>query len=270
MPGDRRAAAPDHATIARFVVRHERALGELFGEVLALCADAGLATVGVVAIDGTKVHANANRDRTMDYEQIARAIVEEAIETDAAETAVHGERRGDELPEIVATAHGRQGWLRAARQRLEQQRAQRPSRSARAAARLLEAKRRLEEELSAEREANASYEAYRGRGVMQDGRRFGGPPKPYTPPADAAGKINLTDPDSQLVHGMRGWRPGLQRPSRLQRAVPDPGRRGDDRLPGLRAPRPMVTAARAELAAAGVTRPRKWWSPTPATGIWSR
>jgi transposase len=46
---------PDHATIARFVERHERALGDLFGEVLALCADAGLATVGVIAIDG-KVH----------------------------------------------------------------------------------------------------------------------------------------------------------------------------------------------------------------------
>ena len=100
---------PDHATIARFVVRHERALGELFGEVLALCADAGLATVGVIAIDGTKVHANASRDRTMDYEQIARAIVEEAIATDAAETAVHGERRGDELPEIVATARRPRG-----------------------------------------------------------------------------------------------------------------------------------------------------------------
>ena len=116
---------PDHATIARFVLRHERALAELFGEVLALCADAGLATVGVIAIDGTKIHANASRDRTMDYEQIARAIVEEAIATDAAETAVHAERRGDELPEIVATTRGREGWLRDARQRLDQQRAQR-------------------------------------------------------------------------------------------------------------------------------------------------
>jgi transposase len=56
---------PDHATIARFVERHERALAGLFGEVLVLCADAGLATVGVIAIDGTKVHANANRDRTL-------------------------------------------------------------------------------------------------------------------------------------------------------------------------------------------------------------
>ena len=77
------------------------ALAGVFGEVLALCADAGLASVGVIAIDGTKVHANANRDRAMNYEQIARAIVEEAVATDVAETAVLGDRRGDELPEIV-------------------------------------------------------------------------------------------------------------------------------------------------------------------------
>src|SRR5438046_4535763 len=89
---------PDHATIARFVARHERALGELFGEVLTLCADAGLVTVGIIAIDGTKVHANASRDRTLDFEQLARTIVAEAVATDAAETATFGEYRGDELP----------------------------------------------------------------------------------------------------------------------------------------------------------------------------
>src|SRR3954465_8075022 len=66
---------PDHATIARFVERHERALGDLFGEVLALCAEAGLATVGVIAIDGTKIPANANRDQTVGYDTIARAVV---------------------------------------------------------------------------------------------------------------------------------------------------------------------------------------------------
>src|SRR3954462_3143851 len=93
---------PDHATLAGFVVRHERALAELFGEVLALCADAGLASVGVIAIDGTNVAANAHRDRTIDYQQIAQRIVEEAIATDAAEDAALGERGGDELPEIVA------------------------------------------------------------------------------------------------------------------------------------------------------------------------
>ena len=52
---------PDHATIARFVVRHEAALAELFGSVLALCARAGLVSAGVVAIDATKLHADASR-----------------------------------------------------------------------------------------------------------------------------------------------------------------------------------------------------------------
>src|ERR671927_600725 len=56
---------PDHATIARFIERHQVPLAELFGEVLTLCADAGLASVGLIAVDGTKVHANANRDRSM-------------------------------------------------------------------------------------------------------------------------------------------------------------------------------------------------------------
>src|SRR4051812_22443670 len=146
---------PDHATIARFVERHERALGELFGEVLTLCADAGLATVGVIAIDGTKVHANASRDRTVDYETIARAIVEEQVTVDAAQDAAFGDRRGDELPELVASRQGREGWLREARQRLEQRRAEqrRPVPRSRPR-RLLDARRRLEEELAVERDAH--------------------------------------------------------------------------------------------------------------------
>src|SRR3954453_15736802 len=53
---------PDHATIARFVERHEASLAGLFGEVLALCARSGLAKVGVIAVDGTKVNANASRN----------------------------------------------------------------------------------------------------------------------------------------------------------------------------------------------------------------
>src|ERR687894_987524 len=56
--------APDHATIARFRVRHETAIAGLFGEVLALCARSGLVKVGVVAVDGTKIHANASATRT--------------------------------------------------------------------------------------------------------------------------------------------------------------------------------------------------------------
>ena len=60
---------PDHATIARFRVRHENALAELFGSVLGLCWEAGLVKVGVVAIDGTKVHANASHHSNIVYER---------------------------------------------------------------------------------------------------------------------------------------------------------------------------------------------------------
>src|SRR3954468_16151944 len=62
---------PDHATIARFVERHEAAIAGLFGEVLTLCARSGLAQVGVIAVDGTKVAANASRNENVDYEQLA-------------------------------------------------------------------------------------------------------------------------------------------------------------------------------------------------------
>jgi transposase len=246
--------APDHATIARFRVRHERALGELFGQVLGLCADAGLVRVGVVAVDGTKVQANACERATRDYEQIAREILEQAAEIDALEDEQFGERRGDELPTAVATREGRQRWLRDAQRRLEQRRAEqaRPIPRSRAK-RLLEARRRLEEELEVERRANAEYEAYRSRGVMKNGRRFGSPPKPYQPPERPAGKINLTDLDSRNVKTLRGWVQGYN-----AQAVCT-----EDQIviaadviissADFGQLEPMVQATEGELAAAGVT-----------------
>src|SRR4051794_33747931 len=101
---------PDHTTIARFRQRHETALAGLFGEVLALCAQAGLADTAVLAV-GTKVHANASERATRDYEQLAREIVKEAAEIDAAEDEQFGDRRGDELPPELASAAGRKKWL---------------------------------------------------------------------------------------------------------------------------------------------------------------
>ena len=103
---------PDHATIARFIERHQDALAGVFGEVLALCARSGLVQVGVIAVDGTKVHANAARDANRDYEQLAREILEEARATDAAEDERFGDARGDELPEEFETAQGRRGCAR--------------------------------------------------------------------------------------------------------------------------------------------------------------
>ena len=116
--------APDHTTIARFRARHEAALAELFSDVLSLCADAGLVESRVVAIDGTKLRANASMDANRSYEQIAKEILEEARRTDEAEDELYGDKRGDELPEQLTTEAGRRAWLREAKRRLEQKRAE--------------------------------------------------------------------------------------------------------------------------------------------------
>jgi transposase len=197
--------APDHTTIVRFRQRHERPLGELFGDVFELCAEAGPVHVDVIAVDGTKAHANASQPANRDYEQIAREILEDAARVDAEEDERFGDRRGDELPPELSTSQGRRGWLREAKRRLDERRAQeaRPIPAARPQ-RLKEAKRRLDEELWTECRANAAYEAYRAGGRMKDGRRFGRPPDPYQPPATPAGVINLTDPDSRNVKTSRG------------------------------------------------------------------
>jgi transposase len=102
---------PDHATVARFIRRHQQSLNELFGGVLRLCARAGLVDSGVVAVDGTKIIANAASDSNVDYDRIAREIIQDAIRIDEAEDAQHGDARGDELPEELRTAAGRRAWL---------------------------------------------------------------------------------------------------------------------------------------------------------------
>jgi transposase len=245
---------PDHCTIARFRQRHEGALAGLFGEVLGLCARAGLVQAEVVAVDGTKVHANASQHANRDYEQLAREILEEAAETDRLEDEKYGERRGDELPPELSTSQGRRGWLREAKRQLEEQRAKeaRPIPASRPA-RAREAKRRLEEELWTECRANAAYEAYRARGVMKDGRRFGAPPKPYRPPPTPAGKINLTDPDSRNVKTPRGYMQGYNAQAVVTAGQVVIAAEINTDSPDFGHLEPMVSSAQAELAGAGVT-----------------
>ena len=245
---------PDHATIARFIERHQDAIVGLFGEVLILCAQSGLAKVGVIAVDGTKVQANASRNENLDYEQIAREIIQEAIDTDAAEDELYGDARGDELPEQLRTGEGRRAWLREAKKRLEEQRDQNPQPVPRdRPERLKQAKRRLQEELWAEMRANAAYDAYRAQGRMKDGRRFGRPPDAYTSPATPEGRVNVTDPDSRVVKGLRGFIQGYNAQvvtneqqiviaAEVMTAAPDFGHL-----------EPMLDAAQRELTAAGVT-----------------
>jgi transposase len=244
---------PDHCTIARFRQRHEAALAGLFGEVLVLCAEAGLVKVGVVAVDGTKVHASASREATRDYEQIAQEIVAEADAVDREEDERFGEARGDELPAQLSTSQGRRGWLREAKRRLDDKRAEQARPIARSRPeRLHEAKRRLEEELAVECRANADYEAYRARGVMKDGRRFGGPPKPYQPPETPSGKINVTDPDSQLVKATRGWIQGYNAQAVIDEQQIVIAAEVTVDSPDFGHLEPMMDAAQTELEKAGV------------------
>jgi transposase len=245
---------PDHTTIARFRQRHEVALAGLFGDVLALCAEAGLVQVGVLAIDGTKVHASASQHATRSYEDVAREILAEADAVDAAEDEQFGVRRGDELPSELATAQGRRGWLREAKRRLDERRAEeaRPIPRSRPD-RLKEAKRRLEEEHEVECRANADYEAYRARGRMKDGRRFGRPPNPYRPPDTPAGKINVTDPDSRNVKTSRGWVQGYNAQAVVTAEQIVIAAEVTVDSPDFGHLEPMVNAAERELAAVGST-----------------
>jgi transposase len=113
---------PDHATLARFVCRHERALAGLFGEVLKLCAKARLVRPGVVSIDGTRIAGNASPEVNYEFEQVAREIVAEVRATDEAEDEEFGEARGDELPEQLRTAEGRREFFRGAREQMGRER----------------------------------------------------------------------------------------------------------------------------------------------------
>ena len=197
--------APDHVTINRFRAEHSEALAGLFTSVLSLCARAGMVKVGTIAVDGTKVDANASSHANADYERIAREILKEAAEVDAAEDELYGDKRGDELPEHLSTSQGRRGWLREAKRQLDEERAKeaRPIPRARPA-RLKEAKRRLEQELWVESRANTAYEHYRVHARDSRGRRLGASPTPYTPPEVPQGRMNLTDPDSRMLKASRG------------------------------------------------------------------
>ncbi len=245
---------PDHVTINRFRSEHQDALAELFGDVLTLCSRAGMVRVGMVAVDGTRMAANASKDQTVDYEQLARKILEEAAEVDAAEDELYGDQRGDELPEQLRTGPGRQEWLREAKRRLDAERAANPKPVPRAREpRLKEAKRRLQEELWAEQRANEAYEAWRATAKDTLGRGLGKPPTPYTPLEVPAGTVTLTDPDSRIVQSRSGFIQGYTAQAVATREqiviCADVIAGGNERL----TLEPLLDKAHGELEQAGIT-----------------
>jgi transposase len=119
---------PDHATIARFRRHHfasGQAMADLFAQVLAIAAKAGLGRLGLVAVDGTKIAANASKDANRTearLRELAGQILAEAEETDAAEDALFGDARGDELPAELADPATRAERIAAALAQLQAER----------------------------------------------------------------------------------------------------------------------------------------------------
>jgi transposase len=112
---------PDHATLARFRRRHEQAIAELFTQVLGLCVQAGLVNAGLVAIDGTKIGADASYFTNKTRQELAEEILAEAEATDAAEDERLGETRGDELPKEWRHTRDRRARIKEALRQLDAQ-----------------------------------------------------------------------------------------------------------------------------------------------------
>src|ERR671929_1156321 len=120
--------APDHTTISRFRKRHAERLGALFVQVLAMCAKAGMVRVATVAVDGTKLAANAGISANRSYEKIraeVERILAEADAVDAEEDQRFGDARGDELPAELADPVTRRERLERAKAELEAEQAAR-------------------------------------------------------------------------------------------------------------------------------------------------
>ncbi|WNZ62691.1 hypothetical protein QEG98_02380 [Myxococcus sp. MxC21-1] len=122
--------SPDHSRISEFRRRHGAHFENLFVQMLKLCARAGLVKLGHVALDGTKLKANASKHKAMSYERMQREeeklrgqvkeLLAQAEAVDAEEDARHGTgKRGDELPEELRRAQSRLQRIREARQALE-------------------------------------------------------------------------------------------------------------------------------------------------------
>ena len=165
---------PDHATLARFRRRHEGAIAQLFVQVLHLCSDAGLIDTGIVAIDGTKMEADASYFANRTKAQLADEILRQAEETDVEEDERFGDRRGDELPEEWASRRGRRERIRQALRNIESQ-----------------APRDYETKMA----ARAAREAEMGRKL--GGRKL----SPTSLRSKRPNAANVTDPDSAVMKG---------------------------------------------------------------------
>jgi len=183
--------APDFRTISDFRKRHLKALAGLFVQVLKLAEKAGLVKLGHVALDGTKIKANASKHKAISYERMKTREAELQAEVDrwlsaaegadASEDKLHGDKRGDEMPEWVTDKQKRIETIRAAKAALE-----------------AEAKAAAAEEARHRAEIEDKREA---EGRKKNGRT----PAPPSDKPDPKAQRNFTDPDSRVLLTKDGY-----------------------------------------------------------------
>ena len=183
---------PDFRTVSEFRRRHLAALSGLFTQILRLCEKAGLVKLGHVALDGTKIQANASKHKAMSYERMTRREKELAAEVarwlaaaeaaDAAEDRAYGtDKSGDELP----------GWVADKEKRL---------------AKIREAKAALEAEAKAAAAAKARAEAAAEETRRAAGRKKPGKKaKPSSGAPDGKAQRNFSDPESRILKSKDGF-----------------------------------------------------------------
>ncbi len=187
--------APDFRTLSEFRRRHLAALGALFQQMLGLCRRAGLVRLGTVALDGTKIKANASKHKAMSYARMERAeraleaevrrILEEAERVDAEEDERFGpDQRGDELPAELADPVRRLEKIHEAKAALEREATEQATRAAEA--------------------ARAKLEERHHRAGKAKGRPARVPDPAQARPAPTAQR-NFTDPDSKIMKGADGF-----------------------------------------------------------------
>jgi transposase len=235
---------PDFRTISDFRKQHLEAFKEVFVHVVRLAGEAGLVKLGNVSTDGTKIQGNASRHKAMSYGYMQKAVerLREEIETlvtaayqqDEAEDAALGSRRGDELPAELARREQRLATIEAAMRRLEAQ---------------------AKAEAEAERQRRTAAEAERA----QTGKsRRGKAPQPVSETPDAKAQSNFTDPE---LHIMRTTNKGWEYCGNAQASVDAACQiivacDVTDATNDKQQAEPMAQATRANLAQAGIERPK--------------
>lgn len=178
---------PDYSTVCRFRKGNEKELEGIFISVLRLCAEAGLVKVGVVALDGTKMKANAalSANRTQEHiEEEVKKMLAEAAAKDKEEDEKYGqEKRGDELPEELRGRKSRRERLKECQERLDREAKERAAGQ----------EKKIEERKEAEE-----------RGEKKRGRK----PKAPNPEAEEKARANVTDPESRIMKTRKGYEQG--------------------------------------------------------------